>query len=107
MNIRGHVHYNSVTDVFDLLVWVEHNGEIVTAGLSDMSYQVYDRDYNQMTGDGSSGAMISPNPAGIYLVEQTEAPPWITNNESYLVFVQCQVGSIQLSTLLPFMINTI
>ena len=107
MQIKGHVHFNSSTNVFDLTVWVEDAGAIVTTGLGAMTYQLYDRNGLLIAATGSSGTGIVPLGNGIYTLVDVSNPTFMTNRESFLVRVSMTVGVTPLSTFLPFTIVNI
>lgn len=107
MQIKGHVHFNSSTNVFDLTVWVEDAGAIVIAGLGVMAYQLYDRDGILIAAVGASATGIVPLANGIYTSADVVNPTFMTNRESFLVRVSMTVGVTPLSTYLPFTIVNI
>ena len=107
MQIKGHVHYNPVTGVFDMIAWVEDSGSIVTASLGTLAYQMYDRNGIMLTGAASSATGIAPLANGLYNIVEAVNPPWLTNREAFLAYVTLTVGVTTYSTYLPFSVLTI
>lgn len=100
MEIKGFIHYNCVTKVFDVVCWVEDSGAIQTSGLSTMNAQLYDKDGTTLS---YSVVGLAPEALGIYNFDSVEDPSFIADGSTYLLRVE--TGS--LSTFLPFTIVNI
>jgi hypothetical protein len=107
MQLKGSVQYNSVLDIFDLVFWVEDAGQVVSTDLGLLNYQLRDRNGVNITASGAFDSDISPNMQGMYVIDEIQAPTFISNNELYLLYVECTVDANPLSTYIPFRINTI
>ena len=107
MELKGHVQYNPSTDIFDLAMWVEDAGQVVTAALGSLNYQIYDFNGTLLTNPGASGSGIAPAASGLYFVNDVVDPEFLSNNESFLVYVETTLGGNPVSTFIPFTVNTL
>lgn len=107
MQIKGHVHYSSLLNQFDLTFWVEDAGAIVTAGLGLLNWQLYNKDGQIITDPAATGTAISPLANGLYVITQVDEPNFIQNNNSYMLRVECVVGILTYSTFIPFIITNL
>jgi hypothetical protein len=107
MQLKGHVHYNSMLDKFDLVFWVEDAGQIVTANLGLLNWQIYTIEGQALANPDATGANVAANSSAVYAVTEISSPTFISNGQSYLVFVSTEVDGTPLSTFIPFIITNI
>ena len=107
MQLKGHVHYNSMLDKFDLVFWVEDAGQIVTANLGLLNWQIYTIEGQAMPNPDATGANVAANASAVYAITEVSGPTFISNGQSYLVFVSTVVDGQPLSTFIPFIITNI
>jgi len=104
MQLKGYIHYDGVSDVFDALFWVEDNGAIQVVGLSDLNVQLYDKDGNIL---GYAEAGISPLGNGLYSLTEVASPTFITNKATLLLRAETLFGGNELSDFFPFTVTNI
>ena len=104
MKLKGFIHYNCSLDQFDVSAWVENNGAIQTTGLSVMDAQLYDKDGEQLAYTITG---LTPESIGLYNFEVVNNPSFIENGKTYLLRVETEFNSEELSTFLPFTITNI
>jgi hypothetical protein len=107
MQLKGHIHYNSDLDKFDLAFWIEDAGQIVTAGLGLLNWQVFNMEGVALSNPDATGASVAPNPSGIYAITEVNAPTFITSGASYLLRASTTVAAAPVSTFLSFQITNI
>lgn len=107
MQLKGHVHYNSDLDKFDLAFWVEDAGQVVTANLGLLNWQVMNMEGVAYTSPDASGSGIAANASGVYAAAEVQGPTFITSGQSYLLYVSAEVNAAPLSTFLAFQITNI
>lgn len=107
MQVKGHVHYNSDLDKFDLVFWVEDAGKVVTALLGSLNWQLYNMAGIAYTDPFATGAGIAPNGLGLYAITEVDAPTFITSGTSYLVYASTTVNAVATNTFIPFQITNI
>lgn len=107
MQLKGHVHYNSDLDKFDLAFWVENAGQVVTAGLGTLNWQVYTMEGVAYANPDATGAGIIPNGTGIYAITEISGPTFITSGTSYLLYASTVVAGNPVNTFLAFQITNI
>jgi hypothetical protein len=107
MQLKGHVHYNSDLDKFDLAFWVENAGVVVTAGLGTLNWQVYNMEGVAYSNPDATGAGVAPNGTGIYSPTEVAGPTFITSGTSYLLYVSTTVSAVPVNTFISFQITNI
>lgn len=107
MQLRGHVHYNSGLDKFDLVFWVEDAGQVVLANLGLLNWQLYDVNGTLLTNPDATGSGIAANATGLYDVPEITGATFISSGNSYLVYVSTEVDGAPLSTFIPFIITNL
>ncbi len=107
MQLKGHVHYNSDLDKFDLAFWVEDAGQVVTSGLGLLNWQVYNMEGVAYTNPDATAAGIAPNMTGIYSATEVQGPTFITSGASYLLYASTEVNGDPVNTFLAFQITNI
>lgn len=107
MQLKGHIHYNSDLDKFDLAFWVEDAGEVVTAGLGLLNWQIYNMEGVAYSNPDATESGVTPVASGIYAATEVNGPTFITSGASYLVYVSTTVSGNPLSTFLAFQITNI
>jgi hypothetical protein len=104
MKIKAFVHYNCELDQFDVVAWIEDNGQIQTVGLSGMDAQLYDKDGQILSYAVSN---LAPEAIGIYNFDVVNEPAFIVNGKTYLLRLETTYNSNPLSTFIPFTITNI
>lgn len=104
MQLKGYIHYDGSSDVFDAVFWVEDNGAILTTGLSDLSVQLYDKDGNTL---GYAEAGISPLGNGLYSLTEVASPTFISNKATLLLRAETTIAANEVSDFFPFTITNI
>lgn len=107
MQLKGHVHYNAGLDKFDLVFWVEDQGQVVLDNLGLLNWQIYTVNGVALTNPDATGAAVAANSTGIYDVPEIDSPTFLSNGNSYLVYVETDVNAAPLSTFIPFIITNI
>jgi len=107
MQLKGHVHYNSMLDKFDLVFWVENAGQIVTDNLGLLNWQIYTIEGQALVNPDATGANVAANSSAVYAIVEISDPTFISNGQSYLVRVSTEVDGNPLSTFIPFIITNI
>lgn len=107
MQIKGHVHYNSGLDKFDLAFWVEDAGQVVTAGLGLLNWQVYNLEGVAYANPDATASGIAPAASGVFPAAEVTGPTFITNGASYLVYASTTVAGDPISTFISFQITNI
>lgn len=107
MQLKGHIHYNSDLDEFDLAFWVEDAGEVVTASLGTLNWQVFNMEGVAYANPDAIDSGLVANASGIYSADTVEGPTFITSGQSYLLRASTTVGATPLSTILSFQITNI
>lgn len=109
MQIKGHVHYSSLLNQFDLTFWVEDQGAIITTDLGSLNWQLYDKDGVIISDPEATESGISPLANGIYSATLSTDPDFIQNHNSYLVRVEVPVGAVPVtySTFISFIITNL
>ena len=107
MQLKGHVHYNAGLDKFDLVFWVEDQGQVVLDNLGLLNWQVYTVNGVALTNPEATGAGVAANSTGVYDVPEITGATFISNGNSYLVYVSTEVDGAPLSTFIPFIITNI
>ena len=104
MELKGFVHYDCTTDKFDVVAWLEDSGAILTAGLSTMTAQLYDKDGNSLA---YTEAGITPDGLGLFNFTEVDSPSFIENGKTYLLRLETTYAAAEVSTFLPFRITNI
>lgn len=109
MQIKGHVHYSALLNQFDLTFWVEDQGAIVTTDLGSLNWQLYDKDGVIITDPEATESGIAPLANGIYSASLVSDPEFISNNNSYIIRVEAEIGDpvSTYSTFIPFIITNL
>lgn len=107
MQLKGHIHYNSDLDKFDLAFWVEDAGQVVVAGLGTLNWQIYNMEGVAYSNPDATGAGVSPNGIGIYSITELDGPTFISSGASYLLRASTTVTAAPVSTILSFQITNI
>lgn len=107
MQLKGHVHYNASLDKFDLVFWVEDQGQVVLDNLGLLNWQLYTVNGVALTNPDATGAGVAANATGIYDVAEITGATFISSGNSYLVYVSTSVGATPLSTFIPFIITNL
>lgn len=107
MQLKGHIHYNSDLDKFDLAFWVEDAGQIVTADLGLLNWQVFNMSGVAYANPDASASGIAAVASGIYAAAEIDGPTFITSGASYLLRASATVDSVPVSTILSFQITNI
>lgn len=107
MQLKGHIHYNSDLDKFDLAFWIEDAGQIVTAGLGSLNWQVYDMEGVAYSNPDATGSGVVANASGIYAITEVNGPTFISSGASYLLRASTTVSAAPVSTILSFQITNI
>lgn len=107
MQLKGHVHYNSELDKFDLVFWVEDNGQVASTLLGSLNWQLYNIEGVASTDPEATGTGIVPNSTGIYSITEVSSPSFIQSGQSYLVYASTTLNSNPVSTFLSFQITNI
>lgn len=109
MQIKGHVHYSSLLNQFDLTFWVEDQGAIVTTDLGSLNWQLYDKDGAIISDPEATESGLAPLANGVYSATLISDPEFIQNHNSYLIRVEAEVGSpaSTYSTFIPFIITNL
>lgn len=104
MELKGFVHYNCALDQFDVVAWIESGGAIQTTGLAPLEAQLYDKDGVQLPYSVNS---LAPESIGIYNFATVNNPSFIENGKTYILRLETEFDSSEVSTFLPFTITNI
>lgn len=104
MQLKAFVHYDCSLDVFDIVAWLEDDGAVVTVGLDEMSAQLYDKDGEEVDYTQSG---ITANAVGLYNFPQVLNPDFIENNKTYVLRLETEHSSNEVSTFVAFRITNI